>query len=313
VKVSVVVITRDRVDSLERCIGSIMANRREELQLVILDNGSNRSHEKLRPFLDELRGSVELVYARSAPAGFAELRRKAVAMADGEIIFSIDDDCVAEESAINRIVERFESDDSVGIVGGAIENVGFEGADRFKGRGVLGINGRYEPVEDPARAEIFGSANKSMRREAYERAGGYDPFFSAGMEEADLTLSIRRLGYGVVHEPAARITHHHLPGRYRSLWSNLEVMRLYLFFKHFRPRGGEEWRLFAGREWRLLVGDLLGVSISRRVKALSAAGRRGPGLYLRALALVKIDLLKFLWARLSIPYLALRARARGAT
>ncbi len=312
-KVSVVVVTRDRVESLKRCLGSILANRCEDLQLVILDNGSERSHEELRPFLEELRDSVELAYVQRPPAGFAELRREAVGMATGEIIVSIDDDCVADESAIASIVERFETDESIGIVGGAIENVGFEGIDRFKGRGVIGVNGRYEPVEDPGRAEVFGSANKSMRREAYERAGGYDPFFSAGLEEADLALSIKRLGYGVVHEPAARIVHHHVPGRFRPLWSNLEVMRLYLFFKHFMPRGGGEWRLFFGRELRLLVGDLRRISIARRREALAAAGRRSTALHLRAVALAVIDLLKILWARLLIPYLALRARARRVT
>jgi GT2 family glycosyltransferase len=309
----VVAVSLKKVESLKRCIDSILANRREGLQLVILDNGSQSSHEALRPFLEELRDSVELAYVRRPPAGFAELRRAAVGMAEGEVIVSIDDDCVADESAIARIVERFKDDDSIGVVGGTIENVGFEGIDRFKGRGVIGVNGRYEPVEDSRRAEIFGSANKSMRMEAYERAGGYDPFFSAGMEEADLALSIKRLGYRIVHEPAVRITHHHVPGRFRSLWGNLEMMRLYLYFKHFMPRGGVQWRLFLGREWRLFLGDLRDISITRRREALAAAGRRRPALHLRAAALAAIDLLKLLWARLLIPYLVLRARGVRAT
>lgn len=307
-KVSVVIITRDREEALRRCVDSILANRRADLQLVILDNGSQRPS-----FLEELRESVDLTYVRRAPAGFAELRREAVGHASGDIIVSIDDDCVAEESAIDRIVERFEGDESIGIVGGTVENVGFEGVDRFKGRGVIGVNGRYEPVEDPGRAEIFGSANKSIRKEAYECAGGYDPFFSAGMEEADLTLSIRRLGYAVVHEPAVRIVHHHVPGRFRSPWANIEVMRLYLFFKHFMPGGGAEWRLFLGREIRLLLDDLRGISVTRRRRALAAAGRGRLGSHLRAAALVTVDLLKHLWARLLIPYLILRVRGGRAT
>jgi GT2 family glycosyltransferase len=313
VKVSVVVITRDRVESLKRCIDSILANHHKDLQLVILDNGSRSSREVLHPYIEELRGKVDLDYLASRPAGFAELRREAVGRAHGDIIVSIDDDCVADEAAIARIVERFEADGSIGIVGGSIENVGFEGLDRFKGRGRIGVNGRYEPVEDPGQAEVFGSANKSMRREAYERAGGYDPFFSAGMEEADMALSIRRLGYRVVHEPGVRITHHHLPGRFRPLWNNLEVMRLYLFFKHFMPRGAADWRIFLAREWRLLQGDLRGVSLARRRRALAAAERRRSGLHIRAAALAAVDLLKILWARIQIPYLILRARAKRAT
>jgi GT2 family glycosyltransferase len=300
-EVSVVIITRDRVEPLKRCVESILAERRDRLQLVILDNGTEASAERLRPFLDEVARKVDLSYRRCAPSGFAEMRRQAVGMARGEFIMSIDDDCVAGAGAISHIVERFRSDDAIGIVGGNIENVGFSGAERFKGRGRIGINGRYETVEDSSQAEIFGSANKSIRRSAYRRVGGYDPFFSSGMEEADLALSVRAKGYRVVYEPLVRITHQHHPGRFRGRWENLNVMRLYLFFKHFMPQNGGEWLAFLRREWGLFLDDLSRLSVARRVEA-GAGGR------LYASALVALDLLKIILARLAIPYLVLRAR-----
>jgi GT2 family glycosyltransferase len=301
-EVSVVIITRDRVEPLKRCVESILASRyRRGLQLVILDNGTEQSAEALRPFLDRVRSEIDLVYRRAAPSGFAAMRRETVALARGELIVSIDDDCVAEAGAIDHIVERFRSDENIGIVGGHIENVGFSGADRFKGRGRIGINGRYETVEDPAEAQIFGSANKSIRRAAYERVGGYDPFFSSGMEEADLALSVSRAGYSVAYEPRIRITHYHHPSRFRGRWENLNVMRLYLFFKHFMPSGLSGWLRFLRRECALFLADLSRLSIRQRVEA----GARG---YPRAAALVALDLLKILLARLLIPYLAVRAQ-----
>jgi len=300
-EVSVVIITRDRVEPLKSCVESIVANGGDRLQLVILDNGSEASAEGLRPFLDGVGKRIDLIYSRSAPSGFAEMRRQAVGLARGEFIMSIDDDCVADADAIAHIVERFRSDDTIGIIGGDIENVGFSGADRFKGRGRIGINGRYETVQDPAQAEIFGSANKSIRRTVYERVGGYDPFFSSGMEEADLALSVSGMGYRVVYEPRVRITHKHHPSRFRGRWENLNVMRLYLFFKHFMPRGAGGWLGFLGRECRLTLQDLAKLSVARRVEA-------GAGGWLRASALVALDMLKIVLARLEIPYLVLRAR-----
>jgi GT2 family glycosyltransferase len=298
--VSVVIITRNRVEPFGNCIRSILDNGYDDLELVILDNGSDESAASLSTLLGEAGERVRLTYRRTAPSGFAAMRREAVGLARGEFIVSIDDDCVLGENAIAFIVERFRSDSSIGIVGGNIENVGFSGADRYKGRGRIGINGRYEPVEDPADAEVFGSANKSIRRSVYDMVGGYDPFFASGMEEADLALSVKRAGFDVVYEPRVRITHYHSPGRFRGRWANLNVVRLYLFFKHFMPSGAAGWLGFLRREWLLLLDDISKLSLSARVEA-------GAGGYLYASLLVAHDLLKIIIARAAIPYLAFRA------
>ncbi len=44
---------------------------------------------------------------------------------------------------LERVVRRFQSEPDVGMIGGRLENIGFEGAERYKGRGRPGINGRY--------------------------------------------------------------------------------------------------------------------------------------------------------------------------
>jgi hypothetical protein len=59
----------------------------------------------------------------------------------------------------------------------------------------------------------------------------------------------------------------------------------------------------------LLLEDVRAVSFTRRREALEAAGRRRPASHLRAAALVTIDSLKLLSARMLIPYLVVRARA----
>ncbi len=87
--------------------------------------------------------------------------------------------------------------------------------EQFKGRGRIGINGQYETVKDLRDAEVFGSANMSIRRKAFDKAGGYDFFFSEAIEEADLTLRVKKKGYKVVYEPSVKITHFHSATRFR--------------------------------------------------------------------------------------------------
>lgn len=318
--VSVIIITRNREQELQRCVESIVNSTYENIKVVIYDNSSRTSRKETREFLSSLGFEGELRYIESTPRGFAEMRQIAVDNSDGDIIMSIDDDCVAGKDAISQVVRCFTSNQRIGIVGGNITNIGFKGDDVFKGRGRIGTNGKYQVVQDPAKAEVFGSANMSVRRKAFEEVGGYDLFFSGGFEEADLTLRIKRKGYEVVYEPEVRISHFHSPSRFRSRWRNMDVYRLYLFFKHFMPKGIEEWIRFSASEWQMLTADVDRVVAKpmtrfckRRVEDHAASGGDRSVGYLRAGCRVLIELSKVTIARMMIPCLIYKAySARGS-
>lgn len=253
--VSVVIITRNREMGLQQCIESILDNTYKNIELVIFDNSSSDSMKRNEKFLSSLTFK-NIKYIKSFPKGFAEMRQIAIDNSEGEIIMSIDDDCVAEKDAILHITRRFMSDDRIGIVGGDITNVGFKGKEKFKGRGKITINGKYEVVENPNEADAFGSANMSIRKKAFDEVGGYDLFFSGGLEEVDLALSIKRRGYKVIFDPTIKITHFHSPSRFRSKWRNMDILRLYLFFKHYTPSSFTEWINFFRLELRILIEDI---------------------------------------------------------
>ncbi len=305
--VSTVVLTRDRPDSLRRCLGSLRANGYRPLEIVVIDNGSEDERSANREWLARWGDDPAVKHVECAPDGFAALRQRSYDHASGEFVVSIDDDCEAAEDMLEAVVRRFESDPRVGMIGGQIENIGFEGADRFKGRGRLGVNGRYEAVEDPRRAEVFGSANQSVRRRAFDQVGGYDPYFSDGMEEADLALSLRSAGWKIVHDPAVRVRHYHQPERFRGRWRNLHRMRLYLFLKHRRPRG-RAWLRFALDESNLFARELAALWPGRPAGRSGAPFKR----IFRPLAWFGIELWKLFFARLSIPWICWRASRRPA-
>jgi len=300
--VSTVVITRDRPDSLRRCLGSLRANGYRPLEIVVVDNGSAAGRRAVRAWLDGWGSEPPVRYVECPPDGFAALRQRSYDHAGGDIVVSIDDDCEAATDMLERVVARFQAEPDVGMIGGQLENVGFEGPERFKGRGRLGVNGRYETVEDPARAELFGSANQSVRRRAFDEAGGYDGYFRDGMEEADLALSLRAAGWRVVFDPDVRVKHFHLPQRFRSRWRNLHRMRLYLFFKHRMPRGAG-WLRFLKDEVRLCMRETAGLWPGRPRGGGGGVLRRA----LRPPAWLLIEAWKLVWARLTIPWIYFRA------
>lgn len=319
--VSVVILTRDRVESLQRCIRSIVENSYRKAEIIIYDNGTDESQSKIRSFLSGLKSSKKIKHIEATPSGMGSLRKAAVSYADGEIFMSIDDDCVAHKDAISNIVRSFRSDRLIGIVGGNLKNVGFFGKNRFKGRGKIGLNGKYEVVEDPRKATVFGSANQSILRKAYIDAGGYDEFFIGGLEESDLSEGIRQKGYKIVYEPLVKITHYHTGNTSHYRWLDRNVMRLYFFFKHFMPGSFKDWAGFVIDETRLLTDDILKYayrdwkSPRQTRKMLEKGGAfalvAGIWLFAKELAWRLFDGAKTVISRLIIPYILWRAwRAR---
>jgi len=312
--VSVVIITRDREKELHRCIKSILNNTYKNIEIIIFDNSCNLSGEITQDFLSSLKCKCNIKYIKSSPKGFAEMRQIAINNSKGRIIMSIDDDCVAEKDAIAHIVRRFISDEKIGILGGQIINVGFKGEEEFKGRGRIGINGKYEVVRDPKDAEVFGSGNMSIRREAFDEVGGYDLFFSGGLEEADLTLRIKMKDYKVIYEPSVKVTHFHSLFRFKHKWRNLNVLRIYLFFKHYMPDNIIGWYKFFKSELSMLAEDINKLLPKLRLTPRGkkdlihiTRSKQSCLIYLKVFYNVCLGLLKVIIARIIIPYLIYKA------
>jgi GT2 family glycosyltransferase len=295
---SVVVVTRDRAASLRRTLEALARLDHPAFEVIVVDNGST----------DDTAAAAAEAGARyvrtPARAGIAASRRAGAAAAGGAVVAYTDDDCIPVAGWLSALERRLAAEPDLGLVGGRVDNVGFAGRRRFKGRTRLTRNGETEFVEDPREADFFGNANLAFRSEVYERVGGYDPFFSSGRAELDLAMSFRRAGYRVGYEPAAAVEHHHeaVSLRHGRLFRGHQLMRLYFFLKHLRPRGLGGWLDFAGYELRLAGRDL-----RRALRAAAAALARGRW---RRLSGAAVELFNLVSARLAIPWLLWRARPR---
>ncbi len=297
---SVVVVTRDRAASLRRTLSALARLDHPAFEVIVVDNGSTD---------DTAAAAAEAgaTYVRTpARAGIAASRRAGAAAARGAVVAYTDDDCIPVAGWLAALERRLLAESDLGLVGGRVDNVGFAGRRQFKGRTRLAENGETEFVEDPRDADFFGNANLAFRREAYEEIGGYDPFFSSGRAEIDLAMSFRGAGYRVAYEPEAAVEHHHeaVSLRHGRLFRGHQLMRLYFFLKHLRPRGTRAWLGFAGYETKLILRD-----IRRALRAAAAAVVRGRW---RRLSGAGVELFNLASARLAIPWLLWRARRRRA-
>ena len=201
-KASVVVVTRNRDQSLSRTLQALRSLEYPDFEVVVVDNDSTDSTKEVI----KQNGAV-YIFAPSH-SGIGACRQIGVEKSSGKVIAFCDDDCVPSPLWLFHLARRLMSDSRLGLVGGEVINVGFAKNKQHKGRSMLTKHGKCRFVESVEKAEFFGNMNLAFRRDVIEAVGGYDPFFNV-LEEIDLALRIKKLGYRVEHEPLAILEHHY--------------------------------------------------------------------------------------------------------
>lgn len=162
---------------------------------------------------------------RNGGYGFGANRGAEVGTAPWILISNAD--IVVDDGALERLIEVGEADASIGIVGPHIREL--DGSTYPSARPlptfVLGTGHalfgrvwpsnpwtrRYRITLDPARGNVpagwLSGACFLIRREAWERVGGFDEGFFMFFEDVDLGRRVGEAGYRSVWTPRAGVTH----------------------------------------------------------------------------------------------------------
>lgn len=115
--ISVVIITLNRAEWLKDALTSLTRQSRQPDEVVVVDNGSkDRTREVVLGFSDRL--NIKYVY--ETVRGIPRARNAGIRNATGDIIASIDDDCVADDDWLKNIEIPFIKDPHIGVVGGEV-------------------------------------------------------------------------------------------------------------------------------------------------------------------------------------------------
>jgi glucosyl-dolichyl phosphate glucuronosyltransferase len=224
----VVVCTRNRVEALSECLGSL-ANQEvspARFEVVVVDNGStDRTATFLQRWVagDPTRRRI-LTEERT---GLSRARNRGVEEARHEVVLFIDDDALAHTGWVGAHLARYGEDDDVGAVGGPVVLSWPSGRPAWVGPELehwfsaldLGPEARaFPPPHGP-----YG-ANMSVRRLDVIAVGGFaielgrrERSLVSG-EEHDLFTRLWARGALIEYEPAAVVTHQVLPDRLRRAW-----------------------------------------------------------------------------------------------
>jgi len=118
--ISVIIATLNRSELLKDTLDSLTRQSRQPDEVIVVDNGST---DKTREVVSSFNNRLKIKYVFEEVRGIPYARNTGVRNATGDIIASIDDDCVADEDWLKYIEIPFIRDPNIGIVGGELYNL----------------------------------------------------------------------------------------------------------------------------------------------------------------------------------------------
>jgi GT2 family glycosyltransferase len=229
-KLSIVIVSFNTREDLERCIASLVAHPPSiPYEVIVVDNASSDgSVEAVRRRWPAVR-----VIVQAENAGFAVANNVGIRASSGTMVLLLNSDCLVPAGAIDRLTERLRAHSEAAVAGPRL----VDGTGRTElsfGRMISpwaelrqkAIGKAYDRALAPAvrwlKAEtsaerfvdwVSGAALLVYRADA-EAAGLLDERYFLYTEDVDFCAAIRARGRKILFTPAATITH--LRGRSRA-------------------------------------------------------------------------------------------------
>ncbi|NJN98102.1 MAG: glycosyltransferase family 2 protein [Anaerolineales bacterium] len=221
--ISIIIINWNTRDLLAECLESLYKTiSGTSFDIWVVDNASTDDSVEM---VQTRFPSVQLILNRDN-VGFARANNQAMIASQGRTMLLFNSDAVATPGAVAALMQIIEAHPQAGIVGAHLVNPdgSFQASHSpfphlwqefliLSGLGRL-IYGRWYPSRGPQEAkgpqpvDYVEGACLLVRREAFEQAGGLDEGYFMYAEEVDWCYSMRRTGWQVWYQPAARIIHY---------------------------------------------------------------------------------------------------------
>jgi len=190
-RVSIIMVTRNRPQSLEHCLARTRAVLPPEIRIIVFDDASTDA-DRVRAIIEAHPNTLCLLSETCVGPG--EGRNRCVRAAATPFCFSMDDDCYLD----------------------SIPDLSRWLADRPEDRDIAAVGFRYcnLPAGDmapassvPGEASGFLGGASLLRRAAMLRMGGYLDWLGFAREDTELALRLRRLGYRIWYDPSVVVQH----------------------------------------------------------------------------------------------------------
>lgn len=223
-RVSIIVPTRNQPDLLRTCLTGVDQVAWNDVELIIVDNGSD-DPAALTVIADHAaKGAV--VIRDSGPFNFSRLNNLAVERASGSLLCLLNNDVETQDPDWLAWLVAAAQRDDVGAVGaqllypdrtiqhaGVVLGVGGGAAHAHRGL-ATGDEGYFQRHRYPQYVSAVTGACLMVRRERFLAVGGLDEReFAVAFNDVDLCLKLNARGWQSFFEPRACLIHHESKSR----------------------------------------------------------------------------------------------------
>jgi hypothetical protein len=225
----IVVINYRSAGLIRDCLSSIAGDLDLlDARVVVVDNSSNDgSAEEIERWIggaEAWKRRVTLIRSRTN-SGFSGGNNQGISALDARFYLLLNSDTIVRAGALKTLLEAAEREKDAGLIAPRLEDPdGTPHISCFRFHsplseflsaaqtGPLDALFRFAvvpvPVSDkPVDCQWVSFACVLLRREALDAAGAMDEGYFMYFEDADYCARVRRAGFRVVYEPAARVVH----------------------------------------------------------------------------------------------------------
>ncbi len=216
-KVSVLICTRDRPDTVGQAVESVALCDYPEFDIHVMDQSTTTATRDIVDQLaDRFAAKCPIVYHHLDRAGLSRAYNTGMRVSDGPIIACTDDDVIVPTDWLTCIVEAFDDDPEVGLLYGQV--LVPESLKELAGTDtVVPALTRESTVQMHQRHRNFRvwgmGADMAMRRSMLEDVSGFDEALGGGAplrssQDFDFAFRVYRAGYAVRLDHRVKVDHY---------------------------------------------------------------------------------------------------------
>lgn len=231
IQLSVIICTYNRYHTLPAAINSIEVQHcsPDLYELIVVDNSADKAEQER--FRQDLDISIQNQYLVEKVAGLSRARNIGVRAAKGDIVAFMDDDAEADGTWVAQLIEDFQ-DANIGIAGGPVRPIWPSTRPVWLHpwlEGFLTIVDRGSQARMLERHEWLAGTNIAFRRDLLSKVGYFNENIGRvgklllSNEELLVSERIRDLGYSVLYDPLAKMSHRVHEERVNQAWMRQRV------------------------------------------------------------------------------------------
>ncbi len=270
-ELSIIYVNYNTADQVMASVESVRHHTKGiDYEIIVADNNS-QNDENLQSLIDD--ENIKVVRLDDN-YGFGKANNAGEKECTGEYVFLLNPDTICHDNSIKLLLDKIKADETIGVICPNIINAEYKPAHAFRRAGdgimtelnfalfglpyklVYGNNFEFNYTNKQMDVAYACGAAMMMRRDTFEKVGGFDENFFLYYEDQDLCNRIKKTGLRIVNEPSAIIQH--LEGTSISVNSKRENFIMQSRQKYFL-KTMPEWHFKVANistKFLLLIGEM---------------------------------------------------------